>query len=67
MATPVAVRSLTPPPTRTDALKALQCVEDDLSLLSTGEWVPDKDGCEASLEMVARVRAFIESLPEENK
>ena len=35
----------------------LDCLEQDFQMLKDGDWVPDDDSCDASLDMVAKLRA----------
>lgn len=52
--------------TKESALEAVQCLADDVSLLASGDWQANDEGCEASLGMVERLRAYIyeQQLPE---
>ena len=45
--------------TKESALEAVQCLADDVSLLASGDWQGDDEGCEASLGMVERLTTFI--------
>lgn len=46
-------------PTYDEALQAANCLAQDFDLLMSGDWEPDEDSCQASLEMVERVRAYL--------
>ena len=50
------------PITKEQALELVRCLAEDLALLASGEWTPDDDSCAASLEVVERLRTFIESV-----
>jgi hypothetical protein len=45
--------------TKESALKAIKFLGEDLALVASSEWAPDDDSCEASLEMVERLRTLI--------
>ena len=44
------------------ALVYLRQLADDISMLASGEWVPDDAGCLASLDGIERVRSFVASV-----
>ncbi len=44
------------------ALEDLDQLSQDIGMLASGEWVPDDDGCAASLESIERVRKFVANL-----
>lgn len=42
--------------------KALECLNHliiDFEMLRDGEWIPDEDSCEASIEMAEKLREYI--------
>lgn len=45
---------------RIDALGALRCVRIDIEMLKNGEWVPDSDSCDATIEVLEAVIEFME-------
>ena len=53
-------------PTKEEALALIQCLIDDFEALKSGDWVPDDDSCDASIEVAERIQAFLaflEALP----
>ncbi|HCA5884937.1 TPA: hypothetical protein MXV08_004058 [Pseudomonas aeruginosa] len=44
---------------KVSALDAVSCLTQDLSLLASGDWLGDDDGCEASLGMVERLNIYL--------
>lgn len=46
-------------PTHEDAMEAVDCLAQDFDLLMSGDWEPDGASCQASLEMVERIRAYL--------
>ena len=49
--------------TKEEAQALCQCLIDDFEALKTGDWVPDDDSCDASIEVSERIQAFLEALP----
>ena len=49
--------------TKSEVLTALHCVEEDIDMLDSGEWIPDEDSCNATRQMLAIIKKFIEELP----
>lgn len=47
------------PVTKEEALKYLDNLEKDFDMLLSGDWVPDRHSCEASQEIVDRIRRYI--------
>lgn len=45
-----------------DALNAIQNIETDINMLRDGSWEPDDDSCDATLEMVNRIKEFLISI-----
>lgn len=45
--------------TKREALELLKCLAEDFALLASGNWIPDDDSCEASLDVVERLRNII--------
>jgi hypothetical protein len=45
-----------------DALNAIQNIETDINMLKDGSWEPDNDSCDATLEMVNRIKEFLTSI-----
>lgn len=45
--------------TKEEALKYLDNLETDFDLLLSGDWEPDRHSCEASQELVNRIRTYI--------
>lgn len=43
-----------------DALGALRCVRIDIEMLKNGEWVPDEDSCDATIDVLSAVIEFME-------
>jgi len=39
-----------------DVDELLDCLDTDIRLLESGEWIPDRHSCDASLEVIARIR-----------
>ena len=48
--------------TKEEAQALIKCLIDDFEALKSGDWVPDDDSCDASIEGAERVRAFLEGL-----
>jgi hypothetical protein len=49
--------------------QAFECITHliiDLEMLRDGEWIPDEDSCNASIEMALRVREYIIQLCKED-
>ena len=49
--------------TKEEAQALIQCLIDDFKSLKSGDWVPDDDSCDASIEVSERIQAFLEGLP----
>ena len=49
--------------TKAEALALIQCLINDFEALKSGDWVPDDDSCDASIEVSERIQAFLEALP----
>lgn len=49
--------------TKEEALLLIEGLLADMLMLKTGDWVPDDDSCDASIEMSERIQAFLEDLP----
>lgn len=47
------------------AKAAVSCLIEDMELLQSGDWVPDDDSCEASLDSLQLVKKFLEGLESE--
>jgi hypothetical protein len=45
---------------KAEALAALKTLAEDFSLLASGDWVPDDDSCDASLDVVEALREWVE-------
>jgi len=50
------------PKNKTEALALLQTLEQDFVLLQDGDWEPDNDSCEASLEVVLALVKYVKGL-----
>ena len=50
------------PKNKTEALALLQTLEQDFVLLQDGDWEPDNDSCEASLEVVLALVRYVKGL-----
>lgn len=48
--------------TRTEALDYLNCLVTDFELLRDGDWIPDDDSCDASLDVLSALIEFVEGL-----
>ena len=48
--------------TKEEAQALIQCLIDDFEALKSGDWVPDDDSCDASIEVAERIQAFLEGL-----
>lgn len=48
--------------TKEEALAALKLLSEDITLLASGDWVPDDDSCMATLEVIEAVREYIKEL-----
>ena len=46
-----------------EAQALIKCLIDDFEALKSGDWVPDDDSIEASIEVSERIQAFLEALP----
>ena len=49
---------------KTEALAALSLLSQDMEMLKAGDWVPDNDSCDASLEVIEALRKFVASMVE---
>lgn len=49
--------------TKEEALALMQCLIDDFEALKSGDWVPDDDSIDASIEVSERIQVFLEALP----
>jgi hypothetical protein len=47
--------------TKEEALKLLRNLADDFAMAASGEWVPDDDSCEASLDSIDKLIAYVEA------
>jgi len=47
---------------KAEALEAIKMIGGDIAKLASGDWTPDDDGCEATLDTIERIRAFVESV-----
>ena len=45
-----------------EALNAVKTLSEDITMLASGEWVPDGESCEASLELIEALRVYIAGL-----
>lgn len=45
--------------TKDEALKAIECIAEDIQMLASGEWIPDDDSCEATLLNVDLIRNYV--------
>ena len=52
-----------PSVTKEEAQALIKCLIDDFEALKSGDWVPDDDSIEASIEVSERIQAFLEALP----
>lgn len=41
------------------AIEALDCVTEDINLLESGDWQPDGDSCQATLDNLEIIRAYL--------
>ena len=48
---------------KAEALQILKMLAEDFALLASGDWQPDDESCQASLDNVEKLRTFVESLP----
>lgn len=59
----VAAAAAAPSVTKEEAQALIKCLIDDFEALKSGDWVPDDDSIEASIEVSERIQAFLEGLP----
>lgn len=48
--------------TKEEAQARIKCLIVDFEALKSGDWVPDDDSCDASIEVVERIQALLEGL-----
>mgnify|MGYP000892044314 CR=1 FL=1 len=48
--------------TKEEAQALIKCLIDDFEALKSGDWVPDDDSCDASIEAIWRLQEFVEGL-----
>ena len=53
----------TPSVTKEEALALIQCLISDFEALKSGDWVPDDDSCDVSIEVAECIQAFLEEVP----
>lgn len=51
--------------TKDEALEALKTIIEDFTMLKDGDWVPDDDSCDCSIEMASQVFQFLTKLATE--
>jgi len=47
---------------KTEALACLSLLQQDVEMLRDGEWVPDDDSCNASIEVIEAIKNYLEEL-----
>jgi hypothetical protein len=50
------------PKNKSEAMEYLKCLETDFNMLLSGEWNPDEDSCEASLEVISALIEYVEEM-----
>lgn len=45
-----------------EAIKYLKCLQEDFTMLKNGDWVPDDDSVEASLDVVEGLLNYMEEV-----
>ena len=45
--------------TKSEAIKAITCLMEDMILLQDGSWQPDYDSCECSIDNVQKVMNYL--------